>query len=119
MAEPIDAASVDAALIDEDLVRALLVEQFPDWSSLPLRRAEPDGNDHRTFRLGGAPSEVVRSGIGMPRCATSSLGLGVDDAMWARGRGWALWKGLIMLTNQPPGQAEFGRRVLDELFSEA
>lgn len=25
-----------------------------------------------------------------------------DDAMWARGRGWALWKGLIMITNKPP-----------------
>jgi aminoglycoside phosphotransferase (APT) family kinase protein len=45
--------------------------------------------------------------------------LGVDDATWARGRGWALWKGLIMLTNRPPGQAEFARHVLDELFAEA
>ena len=36
---------------------------------------------------------------------------------WARGRGWALWKGLIMITNTPPGQAEFARRVLAELFA--
>jgi aminoglycoside phosphotransferase (APT) family kinase protein len=43
--------------------------------------------------------------------------LDVDEATWARGRGWALWKGLIMITNKPPGQAEFARRVLDELFS--
>ncbi|HWR85300.1 MAG TPA: aminoglycoside phosphotransferase family protein [Rhodoglobus sp.] len=43
--------------------------------------------------------------------------LGVDDATWARGRGWALWKALIMITNTPPGQAEFARRVLDELFA--
>jgi aminoglycoside phosphotransferase (APT) family kinase protein len=43
--------------------------------------------------------------------------LDVDDATWARGRGWALWKGLIMLTNTPPGQAAFGRAVLDELFA--
>lgn len=42
----------------------------------------------------------------------------VDDATWARGRGWALWKGLIMITNKPPGQAEFARHVLDELFAE-
>lgn len=42
-----------------------------------------------------------------------------DDATWARGRGWALWKGLIMLTNKPPGQAEFARTVLDRLFDEA
>jgi aminoglycoside phosphotransferase (APT) family kinase protein len=43
--------------------------------------------------------------------------LGLDDATEARGRGWALWKGLIMLTNRPPAQAEFARRVLDELFA--
>lgn len=43
--------------------------------------------------------------------------LAVDDATWARGRGWALWKGLIMLTNTPPGQAAFARRVLDHLFA--
>lgn len=42
----------------------------------------------------------------------------VDDATWARGRGWALWKGLIMITNKPPGQAEFARHVLDRLFAE-
>jgi aminoglycoside phosphotransferase (APT) family kinase protein len=45
--------------------------------------------------------------------------LGVDEATWARGRGWALWKALIMLTNKPPGQAEFARHVLDELMAEA
>jgi aminoglycoside phosphotransferase (APT) family kinase protein len=43
--------------------------------------------------------------------------LELDEATWARGRGWALWKGLIMITNKPPGQAAFARRVLDELFS--
>jgi aminoglycoside phosphotransferase (APT) family kinase protein len=43
--------------------------------------------------------------------------LDVDDATWARGRGWALWKGLIMLTNRPAGQAAFARHVLDELFT--
>ncbi|WP_342001336.1 hypothetical protein MRBLWH7_001793 [Microbacterium sp. LWH7-1.2] len=32
--------------------------------------------------------------------------LAVDEARWARGRGWALWKGLIMLTNKPPGQSD-------------
>lgn len=42
----------------------------------------------------------------------------VDDATWARGRGWALWKGLIMLTNRAPGQAGFARSVLDELFAQ-
>lgn len=45
--------------------------------------------------------------------------LALDEATWARGRGWALWKGLIMLSNTPPGQAEFARHVLDELLAEA
>jgi aminoglycoside phosphotransferase (APT) family kinase protein len=45
--------------------------------------------------------------------------LGVDDATWARGRGWALWKALIMLTSTTPGEAAFARYVLVELFSEA
>ena len=42
-----------------------------------------------------------------------------DEATWVRGRGWALWKGLIMITNKPPGQAEFARHVLDQLFADA
>jgi aminoglycoside phosphotransferase (APT) family kinase protein len=51
-----------------------------------------------------------------PARGTFRRELAVDDTTWARGRGWALWKGLIMLTNKPPGQAEFARRVLDHLF---
>ena len=43
----------------------------------------------------------------------------MDDATWARGRGWALWNGLLMITKEPPGQAEFARYVLDELFGGA
>ena len=45
--------------------------------------------------------------------------LRADDATWARGRGWALSKALIMITNEPPGQAEFAQYVRDELFAEA
>ena len=43
--------------------------------------------------------------------------LGADDATWARGRGWALWKALIMITHKPPGQAEFARYVLNQLLA--
>jgi aminoglycoside phosphotransferase (APT) family kinase protein len=46
------AQPIDAERIDDSLVRALLDEQFPPWSHLPLRRVEPGGNDHRIFRLG-------------------------------------------------------------------
>jgi len=38
--------------IDEALVRRLLVEQFPYWSGLPLRRVEPEGTVNAIFRLG-------------------------------------------------------------------
>jgi aminoglycoside phosphotransferase (APT) family kinase protein len=42
----------DELEIDEALVRRLLVEQFPDWSDLPLARVEPAGTDNAIFRLG-------------------------------------------------------------------
>ncbi len=38
--------------LDEELVRALLREQFPDWAELPLVRIEPAGTDNAIFRLG-------------------------------------------------------------------
>ncbi|MFF8771432.1 aminoglycoside phosphotransferase family protein [Kitasatospora sp. NPDC015120] len=40
--------------IDTALVRRLLVEQFPQWARLPLRRVEPGGSDHVIHRLGDA-----------------------------------------------------------------
>ncbi|MGC5222824.1 aminoglycoside phosphotransferase family protein [Micromonospora sp. DT81.3] len=291
-----DAGRIDAAMIDEPLIRSLLDEQFPQWSALPLRFVERGGNDHRIYRLGddlsvrlpsaagyvpqvakeqawlprlagsvplpipvvrgvgrpterfpapwsvygwlpgvpasrtvvenpvrfaadlaaflvalrsadttgapgpgphsafrGAPLEhfdsetrdlLVRvhgrerdlavgiwrdaldgvftgapvwfhgdvsvnnllvedgaltavidfgcAGVGDPACDTVLVWTylsgearevfrreyDVDDATWARGRGWALWKALIMITNKPPGQAELARHVLDQLFAE-
>ncbi|WP_431895222.1 aminoglycoside phosphotransferase family protein [Micromonospora haikouensis] len=46
--------------------------------------------------------------------------LAVDDATWARGRGWALWKTLVSYANAPHGgaAAATSRRVLDEIFAE-
>jgi aminoglycoside phosphotransferase (APT) family kinase protein len=55
------------------------------------------------------------SGVGDPACdtviawtllygpsrAAFRTALGLDDATWARGRGWALWKALISLVEQP------------------
>jgi len=38
--------------IDADLVARLIGSQFPQWSSLPIIPAEPNGWDNRTFRLG-------------------------------------------------------------------
>jgi aminoglycoside phosphotransferase (APT) family kinase protein len=39
-------------VIDERLVTALVGDQLPQWGALPVRAAEPQGNDNRTFRLG-------------------------------------------------------------------
>src|SRR5205807_3630758 len=42
----------DELAIDEELVRRLLGEQFPNWSGLPLRRVDPAGTVNAIFRLG-------------------------------------------------------------------
>ena len=38
--------------IDDDLVRTLVSEQFPEWSHLPLERVASDGTVHAIYRLG-------------------------------------------------------------------
>ena len=48
--------------------------------------------------------------------------LPVDSATWTRGRGWALWKGLITLArheNTNPLEAEEARRVIDEILADS
>ncbi|MDG4829294.1 aminoglycoside phosphotransferase family protein [Solwaraspora sp. WMMD1047] len=47
--------------------------------------------------------------------------LAVDDALWSRGRGWALWKTLVSCANSvgaSDAHAVNSRRVLDEIFAE-
>ncbi len=41
-------------VIDADLVRRLLANQFPQWADLPVEPVIPGGHDNRTFRLGEA-----------------------------------------------------------------
>ncbi len=48
-------------------------------------------------------------------------GLPVDEATWARGRGWALWKALITLgpaVKTSPQEAERIRRVINDVVAE-
>ncbi|QKD04667.1 aminoglycoside phosphotransferase family protein [Mesorhizobium loti] len=47
-------------------------------------------------------------------------GLAVDDATWARGRGWALWKALITVAGHANNQAEVekSRRVIDDVLAD-
>lgn len=51
----------DEVRIEDSVVRQLVDEQFPQWSSLPLRRMPPTGTDNQLFRLG---EELV---VRMPR----------------------------------------------------
>ncbi|HEY8122198.1 MAG TPA: aminoglycoside phosphotransferase, partial [Myxococcota bacterium] len=39
----------------------------------------------------------------------------LDDATWARGRGWCLWKALLTLSAAPADPA--ARRVLDAVLA--
>ncbi|GGO47433.1 aminoglycoside phosphotransferase [Streptomyces daqingensis] len=77
------------------------------------------------------------SGVGDPACDTTIAwtllhgesrrafrdALGVDEATWARGRGWTLWKALIILAAPDSAHAEWARRslanVLDDFEREA
>jgi aminoglycoside phosphotransferase (APT) family kinase protein len=75
------------------------------------------------------------SGVGDPACDTTiawtllsgasreafRTTLRVDQATWARGRGWALWKALITLVeymHTDPAKAEEARRVIHEILNE-
>jgi aminoglycoside phosphotransferase (APT) family kinase protein len=75
------------------------------------------------------------SGVGDPACDLTiawtlfsgesreafRTALPVDGATWARGRGWALWKGLITLAehiNTNPEEAGKARRVIDEVLAD-
>ena len=46
--------------------------------------------------------------------------IAVDDATWARGRGWALWKALITVAGHTDNQAEVekSRHVIDDVLAD-
>ena len=74
------------------------------------------------------------SGIGDPSCDLAIVWtffeggsrevfrerIAVDDATWARGRGWTLWKALITVAGHDANQAEAARqrRVIDEVLAD-
>jgi len=87
---------------------------------------------------GGRLSAVIdfgTSGVGDPSCDLAiawtlfsgesrdvfRAALGLDDATWARGRGWTLWKALITLAEHihtNPSEAGEARRVIDEVLAD-
>jgi aminoglycoside phosphotransferase (APT) family kinase protein len=75
------------------------------------------------------------SGVGDPACDTAiawtffsgesrkvyKTQLPADDATWARGRGWALWKALITLVrvlDEEPGEAAQSKRVIKAVLAD-
>ncbi|MER8571829.1 aminoglycoside phosphotransferase family protein [Mesorhizobium sp. M1338] len=75
------------------------------------------------------------SGVGDPACDLAiawtlfegksresfRAGLPADEAMWARGRGWTLWKALITATGRidvNPVEVEKSRHVIDEVLAD-
>src|SRR5688572_6221563 len=42
----------DEIPMDEERVRRMLCDQFPQWAELPLTRWHEQGTDHTLFRLG-------------------------------------------------------------------
>jgi aminoglycoside phosphotransferase (APT) family kinase protein len=75
------------------------------------------------------------SGVGDPACDLAiawtlfegksreafRAGLPADEAMWARGRGWMLWKALITTAGQidvSPVEVEKSRHVIDEVLAD-
>jgi aminoglycoside phosphotransferase (APT) family kinase protein len=74
--------------------------------------------DFGTSGIGDPACDVVIAWtrfVGPSRAAFRTI-LGVDDAMWARARGWALWKALITL-DDPAATAE-SRHVIDEVLAD-
>ena len=76
--------------------------------------------DFGTCGIGDPACDIVIAWTllaGESRAAFRSA-LVVDDEMWARARGWALWKALITFDNVDPATAAEARRVVDTLLTE-
>jgi aminoglycoside phosphotransferase (APT) family kinase protein len=75
------------------------------------------------------------SGVGDPSCDLAiawtlfegksreafRAGLPADEAMWARGRGWTLWKALITVAGHidvNPVEVEKSRYVIDQVLAD-
>jgi aminoglycoside phosphotransferase (APT) family kinase protein len=55
---------VNRLVISADLVKRLVVDQFPELADLPIRTVDVDGWDNRTFRLGDTLSVRLPTAVG-------------------------------------------------------
>jgi len=90
---------------DVSLVRRLVAAQFPRWADLPIEPVRSAGRLRAVIDFGCL-------GVGDPACDVMvawkvlsadtrdifRVELSVDEATWARGRGWALSHGLMALS---------------------
>lgn len=76
----------DEVAVDEQTVRTLLADQFPQWSALPLRPVPSDGTVNRLLRLGD--DLVVRLPLqsGDPGAKRAWLEAEAQAARWLLGR---------------------------------
>lgn len=107
------------------------------WDGTPVWFHGDIAQGNLLLRDGGlaAVIDFGTCGVGDPACdlaiAWTLLGaegrqvfrewLSVDEAMWARGRGWALWKTLSICSytlGETNEEATTARRALGEIFSE-
>jgi aminoglycoside phosphotransferase (APT) family kinase protein len=96
--------------------------------------AQPGNLLLRNGRL-GAVIDFGTSGVGDPSCDTTIAWtffsgdstqvfkekLPVDAATWTRGRGWAIWKAMIVLVGEiesDPEGAAYTMRVIDKIFAD-
>jgi aminoglycoside phosphotransferase (APT) family kinase protein len=96
--------------------------------------AQPGNLLVRAGRL-SAVIDFGTSGVGDPACDTTiawtffsgesrevfRAGLGLDAATWARGRGWAIWKAMIVLADEletDPEGAAFTTAVIEEILAD-
>lgn len=133
-----DAIATLDSKIDTDAVTAVWEAALKaTWHGLPIW-LHGDVSAANLLVKKGRLSAVIDfgcSGVGDPACDLTiawtlfseesrvafRAALPVDGATWARGRGWALWKGLITLTehiNTNSLEARKARRVIDEVLAD-
>ncbi len=78
--------------------------------------------DFGQLAVGDPACDLVIAWVFMDGAARTAFRdtVGLDESTWARARGWALWKALVMITGRSgavPGEAERHRRALAALLA--
>ena len=105
------------------LVAQLITEQFPQWIDLPIRPVRSAGTDNAMCRLGEDMVDLPVAWNLLPVSARNIFraALGVDEATWARGHGWALAIALVQLPyyqHTNPVLAASARHVICEVLAD-